>query len=476
MVAVAVTLCALGYAADAGLLFRASFDDTVEAEGKCGPLSPAAVEGPAQPEFAPGRFGQALVCGPGATLVRYPTEGNVIPPSGTVSLWVQPVNWSPDDENFHSFFESGSEAAGTGWLILYKYYQNGWLLLRYAEGKTKVGMATAADLGWQPGQWHHIAGTWSAEAMRIYVDGELVGEAPAPLVSQTLGETFALGDNGWHLPHEGARTLLDEVRIYAYPLPEERIRELALSQRMDISRDPAGGVWHVTMGVAEEAAPARVIIELAPAEGGEPLRSVEVTPAEGQARADLAVADLAPGEYLVTGRGLGEDGQVVAQARATMRRLEHETLELSNEQVRVVFDGGSGALSSVENLRTGASYREGGAAPPVFSLDTVGFEHAWFYQPADVRTVPADASALVASGIEDVEGAARLTMTWEYESGVRATMTATLPDDEQVVSLQLGVQCPRPLWPSTAVRVPSARFPVIGGLQIGETAEDDILA
>ena len=26
---------------------------------------------------------------------------------------------------------------------------------------------------WQPGTWHHLAGSWDGQAMRLYVDGQL---------------------------------------------------------------------------------------------------------------------------------------------------------------------------------------------------------------------------------------------------------------------------------------------------------------
>src|SRR5450759_2064071 len=150
-------------------------------------------------------MGKALICGPEKKLLKYQTEGNLIPQSGTVSLWVKPLNWTPDDGNFHSFFESGGDAGPTGWYILYKYYQNSWLLLRFADEKKQVAMPKATPK-WQAGEWHHLAGTWSPDGLRLYVDGELADQAAQPVVAATLADTFNLGDNGWHLPHQGAQT------------------------------------------------------------------------------------------------------------------------------------------------------------------------------------------------------------------------------------------------------------------------------
>ena len=100
-------------ASDPGLLFHAAFDGTTEAVGLGGVVKPAKADAGAAPAFEVGRFGQALVCGPDLPLRRYPTAGHVVPAAGTVSLWVKPVNWTPADPNFHSFFESG-DGSGFG--------------------------------------------------------------------------------------------------------------------------------------------------------------------------------------------------------------------------------------------------------------------------------------------------------------------------------------------------------------------------
>ena len=130
-------------------------------------------------KFAVGRFGQALLCGPAQPLIHYVASGNLMAPSGTISMWVKPLNWTQSDGYFHVFFEAGGHDAKVGWLILYKYYQSGWLLLRYADEQRQVGMATMDKERLRPGEWHHIAGTWSTHALRIYIDGRLAAAAPA---------------------------------------------------------------------------------------------------------------------------------------------------------------------------------------------------------------------------------------------------------------------------------------------------------
>ncbi len=474
-VVVLLTLCLAAAQADPGLLFHASFDDTVVGQGMCGPVSPDHTLGP-EPEFAPGRFGQALVCGHTLPIIHYPTEGNLLPESGTVSLWVCPQNWAGTDGNFHSFFESGGQDSNTGWLVLYKYYQFSWLLLRYAVGNSDVGMAKAAATDWQPGQWHHLAATWSRDAMAVYVDGELAGEALDPHVFPAVAETFKLGDDGWHLPHEGARTLLDEVRIYAYPLDAERISNLAARWRLTVARAPEQGNWVAQMDLGSRDV-GGVRLQVVPRNGGETLASADAVINDETAIAELDVAELPPGEYTIAAQILDEADAVIGDATAPMRRLQQQTLVLENRHIRVSFDGGTGAISKIEAPALGWTAALPAVPTSLLELGSTSFsEHARFYQPGDVTTLRADESSARSITIEPVEGGQRLTALYEWEPGVIATVTADLPDDSAVMSLRATVKCPRPLWPSAAVRLPTVNFPQIAGLRIGDDPADDMLA
>ena len=294
-----------------GLLFHASFDGTVDAWSLSGRGEPAQIIGK-EPQFAPGRAdGQAFISGHSETLVHYPTAGNLLAESGTVSLWIQPVNWTPDDGHFHSFFESGSDSGQNGWLILYKYFEHGWLLLRYADERRNVGTARHADFHWEPGQWQHLAATWARNELKLYVNGELVGTAPQPLVAATLGETFCIGDNGWHLPREDARTLIDDVRIYAYPLPEERIRILAGAGRLDVTRSQQPGRWLISAEVTGVQDVEAVNVWITAADSNERIIETAGELQAFRAKAEIDVSDLAPGLYRAGMDIVGVDGRLM---------------------------------------------------------------------------------------------------------------------------------------------------------------------
>ncbi|MCX7598511.1 MAG: DUF6259 domain-containing protein [Armatimonadetes bacterium] len=460
-----------------GLMFRASFDGSLESYSLAGAGQPVKITGGAEPTFAPGKYGQALLCGPEQALIHYQTAGNVIPASGTISMWIQPLNWSLDDGSFHVFFESGGESASMGWLLLYKYYQNGLILLRYADERGHVGMASVRPEGWQPGQWHHLAGTWSPEASRLYVDGELVATAPAPVVAGRLGETFALGDNGWHVPHPGAQTLLDEVRIYAYPLTAEQVRALAGRGLLGVWRGMAPDAWQLQLAVGPHAQATRAVFQVFPLAEGPALKTVEAPVEQGTAKGQIAVADLPAGKYRVAARALDAAGQVLAQADTEVTKLEQERVVLENSHLRIIFDAATGGVLSIDAPQLGFGCRAEAIPPPLLTLHTISFaKHARFYQPTDVTEITPQAESLRNLTVKRTAEGRRLVAEYAFAPSVKVLLTADLAEGDTAARLRLRVANDQPLKPSEAIRVPQVTFPNLGGLRIGAQAEDDVLA
>ncbi|NUQ01178.1 MAG: LamG domain-containing protein [Armatimonadetes bacterium] len=209
-----VLLLASGAMARPEPSFVLEFEDGYVATGPQGPLAPRA-EG--HPELAPGRFGQALKSGPATGYLHFPTAGVVNRLAGTVEMWVSPIDWDGTERKFHAFFDCRGEGA----LYLYKYFEGGLLMLSANNPAGPYQSASAAIGGWKPGDWHHIAGTWSASQQHVYVDGKRIGST-SPLLPMALAETFALGDHPWHIERSSS-SLIDRVRIYDRLLSDAHI-------------------------------------------------------------------------------------------------------------------------------------------------------------------------------------------------------------------------------------------------------------
>ena len=189
-------------------VYTISFDKDFSALGPNGATVAATPEG--KPELVPGKFGQALKSGPGTGYLRFPTTG-LRPDSGTVEMWVCPLDWKPADQEFHVFFDARGD---NGALYLYKYYQGVNLLMLSCSNPTGPYSSSLAPLNWQPGEWHHIAGVWSAYGVRVFADGKQVGSLMTePQLPSKLPKTFMIGDNPWHIARKTS-SLVDEVRIY----------------------------------------------------------------------------------------------------------------------------------------------------------------------------------------------------------------------------------------------------------------------
>lgn len=304
------------------LVFHASFDGTVEAVAR-GNGTPVRVEGPV--EYRPGRIGQALLAGDGGALVFYETAGNLRRSGGTVEMWVCPLDWTGAEDTFHSFFE----AKDPGWLVLYRYYQGGILTLMGTDG-ANYRAAAGPRIRWTPGEWHHLAGTWRASGLAVYVDGERVGFAPNPPMPDDWPEVFRVGDHPWHVERQ-QQTLIDEVKLYAAPLSDEEIARAYRGEPVDwrptvaveLRSDAEQGTLAVladAAGIVGEMGAGRSAEVALTAEGGGPvLASATITRfPDDRGRAVLPVGDLAEGNYDVRVRVLDEAGTEVA---ATVARF-----------------------------------------------------------------------------------------------------------------------------------------------------------
>lgn len=253
LLAVAVLFAGTPFAMCAGpeadLIFYAPFDgDTaaVVAGGKA--EATCAIE----PRFETGLRGQSLVIGgspkakqempggpsPDGRRPRnsvYASEGNINLHQGTLCFWVKPLDWSGGDEDFNVLFYTH---AGPNYFQIYKFFHDDRLLfLRGEQEKWTDTHYRSRD--WRPGQWHHLAVTWSPEEMRMFLNGHLVCRRRVrfPLNDAASVEPFSVGPGGaWSHAFIG-HSLVDEFRIYRRPLSREELQKLYLTDAAAVEHD-----------------------------------------------------------------------------------------------------------------------------------------------------------------------------------------------------------------------------------------------
>lgn len=161
---------------------------------------------------------------------------------GTVSLWINPVNWQVATKSRHLFFQANMRDFDLRLMrdnnsderIIFRITAAGF------PGKIKTFFATAKIADWTPGAWHKVDLVWDESFMRIFIDGTLQNFSPAAngrgaVYSTTkfpegtnFPEKTLYGGIAVNVPDKfnpAEKTAFDELKIYNYPLTPEEVRE-----------------------------------------------------------------------------------------------------------------------------------------------------------------------------------------------------------------------------------------------------------
>ncbi len=159
--------------------------------------------------FAEGRYSGGLSVDDADTLT-YETAGNLNRAQGAIEFWVQP-NWEGSDGRDYVFFEAGAQ-----WFNGILIIKDGANNLRLIVWDSAHEYGVAYGIGdWRPGEWHHVAATWDASSLALYVDGQRrdrTGNARPP---DALASWFAIGSTA--AGGSQADAVIDEFRISDAP-------------------------------------------------------------------------------------------------------------------------------------------------------------------------------------------------------------------------------------------------------------------
>ena len=164
--------------------------------------------------------GKALSC-------AYEAARNLNAEQGTVSLWLKPLDWDGKTPHFQVFF---SATGKNSVMHIYRYHDVGAgsphsrkLLFLFGPAKRDVQgnwQWTIASSGrareWKRGAWHHVACSWDAENLTLYLDGQVEDRKRIRARLPAAFDRFAVGGfDTWS--NTGGTTLIDELKIYRVP-------------------------------------------------------------------------------------------------------------------------------------------------------------------------------------------------------------------------------------------------------------------
>jgi hypothetical protein len=142
-----------------------------------------------------------------------------LPDSGTIAMWVKPVNFY----NYHSVFDNSGN--GDDW-EMWIYGDSRARFRVESDTAVTATLNTLAIDGDGQDQWWHFTCTWARDpnqptqvTTQLYVDGELMEEKTGTWIDP--GQTFFLG--GGHPNNDFCNSTFDEVRIYDKVLPAETV-------------------------------------------------------------------------------------------------------------------------------------------------------------------------------------------------------------------------------------------------------------
>lgn len=149
------------------------------------------------------------------TAVSYPLRDRLRGDEGTLELWLAPkfdmAEYAAGGVPWHGYFNhpllEWTYPDGLTCKIHYYVVNKGLVAVgRPAKGNPRFWLP-ASRLTWRPLEWHHLAWTWGANGMRLFVDGKAVARHHHKGLPQQVGDA-QLKVGGLNSPF-----LLDAIRI-----------------------------------------------------------------------------------------------------------------------------------------------------------------------------------------------------------------------------------------------------------------------
>ena len=94
------------------------------------------------------------------------------------------------------------------------------------------------------GEWYHFAGTYDGSSLRMYINGEMEGEAGGVPSITTSDLELWIGADDYTLPTTTFPGILDDIRIYSRDLTQEEIGEAMSGPRaVQMTEEKLSTTW-----------------------------------------------------------------------------------------------------------------------------------------------------------------------------------------------------------------------------------------
>ncbi len=156
------------------------------------------------------------------TGTQYVTDDNFNLERGTIEMWIKSLSpiVNPDPESpklrylMHSAKYVGENHAFALVLTRFELEEGAGYRLLWTRGNGNAperNWSVATTIDWQPGEWHHVAVTYSPESDALFVDGVQVATTPTGEGLDFIGANVAVGAPMYH--SHLADCVIDEVRL-----------------------------------------------------------------------------------------------------------------------------------------------------------------------------------------------------------------------------------------------------------------------
>lgn len=192
--------------------------------------------------FKEGGWGKGFISLEAGEAIEFKTKGNFYRKQGTVALCValdRDLAQAKDELFLFSTYARDYDAVV---LQLIEMDMDTKSLRRVAlmRVKRKISDREIADeerpwinafsqeLEWKAGEYHHLAGTWGKEGVKLYIDGKRVGYNPiAPARPTRTNHVFTLNnDTAVDVPNNPTHCILRNLQIFNYPLSDAEVKEI----------------------------------------------------------------------------------------------------------------------------------------------------------------------------------------------------------------------------------------------------------